>query len=59
MATTHAPATSSEATVIPPPGRPWTENDLLALDQDDYQYELVHYATCSHREFSYTPNRCK
>jgi Uma2 family endonuclease len=46
MATTHAPAiphaTTSDYTIIPPPGRPWTEDDLLALDNDDHhQYELV------------------
>ncbi|NJP05917.1 MAG: hypothetical protein HC837_09990, partial [Chloroflexaceae bacterium] len=31
---------SAEATVIPAPGRPWTADDLLALD-DDHQYELL------------------
>lgn len=46
MATAHAPAlplaTTSEPTSIPPPGRPWTEEDLLALENDDrHQYELV------------------
>lgn len=36
------PAPTSEPTIIPPPGRPWTEEDLMALDSDDrYQYELV------------------
>jgi Uma2 family endonuclease len=46
MATAHAPAPpgipSVEPTIIPPPGRPWTEDDLLTLDNDDqHRYELV------------------
>jgi Uma2 family endonuclease len=44
MATVHTSAqpTTSDYTIIPPPGRPWTEDDLLALDNDDHhQYELV------------------
>jgi Uma2 family endonuclease len=45
MATTPAPTVvpaTSDYTIIPPPGRPWTEADLLALDNDDHhQYELV------------------
>jgi Uma2 family endonuclease len=45
MATTHAPTVvpaTSDYTIIPPPGRPWTEADLLSLDNDDHhQYELV------------------
>jgi Uma2 family endonuclease len=37
-----ASATTSDYTIISPPGRPWTEADLLALDNDDHhQYELV------------------
>ncbi|NJP05916.1 MAG: Uma2 family endonuclease [Chloroflexaceae bacterium] len=44
MITQHAPIqsidTRAEATVIPAPGRPWTADDLLALD-DDHQYELL------------------
>jgi Uma2 family endonuclease len=46
MATTPTPAvppaTTNDYTVIPSPGRPWTADDLLALDNDDHhQYELV------------------
>jgi Uma2 family endonuclease len=47
MAIAYAPArdaaTTSDYTIIPPPGRPWTEDDLLRLDDEDdgYQYELV------------------
>jgi Uma2 family endonuclease len=44
MATIPAPASAitSDYTIIPAPGRPWTEDDLLALDNDDHhQYELV------------------
>jgi Uma2 family endonuclease len=37
-----ASAITSDYTIIPSPGRPWTEDDLLALDNDDHhQYELV------------------
>jgi Uma2 family endonuclease len=39
---TVVPATTSDYAIIPPPGRPWTEDDLLALDNDTHhQYELV------------------
>jgi len=45
VATTPVPtlpsATADKPTIIPPPGRPWTEDDLPALDNDDYQYELI------------------
>lgn len=46
MATAHAPAppsiTTSDSTITPPHGRPWTEDDLLTLGNDDgHQYELV------------------
>jgi Uma2 family endonuclease len=36
----HTPV--EPATIIPPPGRPWTADDLLALaDDTHYRYELV------------------
>ncbi len=42
MTTAPAFITTYEPTIIPPPGRPWTADDLLALDHaDHYQDELV------------------
>ncbi len=46
MTTAHMPVippgAASEYTIIPPPGRAWTAEDLLLLEQDDrHQYELV------------------